>query len=59
MTWVELSKHLQNLPASHGCSGHLMVMARKVAFFPASLAQPSLGWDSFLCLGVLVWPRSD
>lgn len=36
-----------------------MAMARKAAFFPALLAQPSLGWDSFLCLGVLVWPRSD
>lgn len=36
-----------------------MAMARKAAFFPAFLAQPSLDWDSFLCLGVLVWPRSD
>ena len=36
-----------------------MAMARKAAFFPALLPQPSLGWDSFLCLGVLVWPRSD
>lgn len=58
VTWVVPLRHLHNLPTVYRCPGHLMAMARKVAFLPPQ-ALPNLDKDSCLCLSVLMWPRSD